>query len=115
MQDGTQVPLLASGGVPGGIARLRLPDGELWVSLTGGREAAVEAYVRAGAPYREDFRPEMLCENARKGISVTKLAVPGVGTCVLKEMSTATMCGWRRRLEMAFRIAWRRKFRRTFA
>ena len=114
MQDGTQVQPRAADGKPDGIERLRLPDGELWVNCTGGRGATIKAYVHAGAPYREDFRPETLYENARKGIRVTKLAVPGIGTCVLKEMSTAAMRGWRRRLAMGFRIAWRRKFRRTF-
>ena len=115
MQDGTQVQPRAAGGKPDGIDRLRLPDGELWVNRAGGLDAAIRKYVFAGAPYREDFRPETLYENAPKGIRVTKLAIPGIGPCVLKEMSTAAVRGWRRRLEMAFRIAWRRKYRRTFA
>lgn len=127
MQDGTQTPPRAetaartipprpgNGGPPDGIERLRLPDGELWVNRNGGWGTAIREYALAGTPYREDFRPETLYENAPKGIRVTKLAIPGIGTCVLKEMSTAAVRGWRRRLEMAFRIAWRRKYRRTFA
>lgn len=126
MQDETQGPPRAageaperavcrgSGGRPDGIARERLGDGELWVNRAGGLEEALRKYVLDGDPYREAFRPETLAEDSRKGVRVTKLVVPGVGPCVLKEMSTAGVRGWRKRLAMGFRIAWRRKYRRTF-
>lgn len=91
---------------------LRLEDGEAWLDATDGRADRILEYVLRRNPYGEEYHPVTLKEN--NGIRVTKLAIPGLGACVLKEMSTrAVPRGWAR-LRMGFRILFRRKYRRTF-
>ena len=96
----------------GSIEIERLPHGELYLNRAGGKAGLVSQFVRAGDHYRADYRPETLL--AAKGIRVTKLSIPGLGTCALKEMSTAETPGWRKKLSMWIGIAFRRKYRRTF-
>lgn len=101
-----------TGDAADGIRILRLEDGEAWVAASGGRADRIQEYVLRRDPYGEECKPETLQES--NGIRVTKLDIPGLGPCVLKEMSTRAVEWGPARLRMAFRILFRRKYRRTF-
>lgn len=104
--------LSPTGKAPDGIQFLRLEDGEACLDTAGGRNDRVLEYILRRSPYLDEYTPVVLKES--KGIRVTKLTLPGLGPCVLKEMSTrAVEPGWKR-LRMWFRILFRRKYRRTF-
>lgn len=73
------------GGWQGAIERVRTGDGELWVNGKNKASGAVEAYARDGDPYRAEVRPATLREVPETGERTSKVEVPGVGPCVLKE------------------------------
>ena len=96
-----------------GIERISIPGGSLLLNRGFAGADAVLAFVRAGGFLDPARAPEPLA-TAQPSTRATKLAVPGVGACVLKEMFVPPEAGFRRRFRIWFRMAVRRKFRRTF-
>lgn len=74
--------------------------------------ASVLEYVNSGEWLSPRYRPQTLQEF--KNSRVTKLEIPGCGTCVLKELLVNHKYGWYKQAKAWWRITFEQKFRRTF-